>query len=189
MNGFEATAAIRDMEKKMGGHIPIIALTANAMKEDEALCLASGMDYFISKPLRMIELISMVERIPSSGRKINENQKPSESVIHSKEKIIEDMDGDESLLQTIVGLCIEDLPRHAMSLRESIHQNDAKKLEITAHTIKGMAKQFGGHTAGDIAFQLEQKGKKNDFTETETLLPKLLKELDILMLAFKDLVK
>lgn len=51
MNGFEATAAIREIELTRGGHIPIVAMTAHALKEDEEKCLAAGMDTYISKPI------------------------------------------------------------------------------------------------------------------------------------------
>jgi CheY-like chemotaxis protein len=51
LNGFEATAAIREQERRRGGHIPIIAMTAHAFKEDEERCLAAGMDAYISKPI------------------------------------------------------------------------------------------------------------------------------------------
>ncbi len=51
MSGFEATAAIREKERSRGGHIPIIAMTAHALKEDEERCLAAGMDSYISKPI------------------------------------------------------------------------------------------------------------------------------------------
>jgi PAS domain S-box-containing protein len=51
MNGFEATAAIREKERTCGGHIPIVAMTAHALKEDEEKCLAAGMDAYISKPI------------------------------------------------------------------------------------------------------------------------------------------
>jgi CheY-like chemotaxis protein/anti-sigma regulatory factor (Ser/Thr protein kinase) len=51
LNGFEATAAIRGKESSRGGHIPIIAMTAHALKEDENRCLAAGMDAYISKPI------------------------------------------------------------------------------------------------------------------------------------------
>ena len=51
LNGFEATGAIREKERDRGGHIPIIAMTAHALKEDEERCLAAGMDAYISKPI------------------------------------------------------------------------------------------------------------------------------------------
>ncbi len=62
MDGFEATAAIRLREKVTGYHLPIIAMTAHAMKGDEARCLAAGMDGYISKPVRRHELLELVEQ-------------------------------------------------------------------------------------------------------------------------------
>jgi signal transduction histidine kinase/DNA-binding response OmpR family regulator len=62
MDGFEATAAIRLSESGSGIHIPIIALTAHAMKGDQERCLAAGMDAYISKPIRPRELLEMVGR-------------------------------------------------------------------------------------------------------------------------------
>jgi CheY-like chemotaxis protein len=62
MDGFEATAAIRAREKQTGGHIPIVALTANAMKGDEEKCLAAGMDSYLSKPVQPKDLIDLMNR-------------------------------------------------------------------------------------------------------------------------------
>jgi two-component system sensor histidine kinase/response regulator len=63
MDGFEATAAIRQIEKSTGAHIPIIAMTANVLKGDEQRCLAAGMDAYVSKPIRTIELFATIQKI------------------------------------------------------------------------------------------------------------------------------
>ena len=62
MDGFAATKAIRESEKATGRHIPIIAMTAHALKEDEELCIAAGMDAYVSKPIRTAELYSAIEK-------------------------------------------------------------------------------------------------------------------------------
>jgi CheY-like chemotaxis protein len=62
MDGFEATAAIRLREQSSGRHLPIIAMTAHAMRGDQERCLAAGMDGYISKPIRVQELIALLER-------------------------------------------------------------------------------------------------------------------------------
>ncbi|MDQ7054852.1 MAG: response regulator [candidate division KSB1 bacterium] len=66
MNGFEATQRIRDREKSTGEHIPIIAMTAHAMKGDREKCLRAGMDGYISKPIQAEELYKTLEEISSA---------------------------------------------------------------------------------------------------------------------------
>jgi len=64
MDGLEATQAIREMEKHRGSHVPIIAMTAHALKGDRERCLEAGMDAYISKPFKMEELLNQIEKIP-----------------------------------------------------------------------------------------------------------------------------
>jgi len=63
MDGFQATEAIRAREKLTGGHVPIIAMTAHALKGDEERCISAGMDGYVSKPIRTSELYSAIERL------------------------------------------------------------------------------------------------------------------------------
>jgi CheY-like chemotaxis protein len=63
MNGFEATASIREQEQRTGGHLPIIAITAHAIKGDEERCLAAGMDGYLPKPIRPKELFETMDRL------------------------------------------------------------------------------------------------------------------------------
>jgi CheY-like chemotaxis protein len=62
MDGFEATAAIREKEKRTGLHIPVIAMTAHAMTGDRERCLAAGMDGYISKPVMASALLELVSK-------------------------------------------------------------------------------------------------------------------------------
>ena len=63
MNGWEATQAIREKERTTGGRIPIIAMTAHAMKGDDERCFAAGMDDYLTKPIRTEELITALEKV------------------------------------------------------------------------------------------------------------------------------
>jgi len=71
MDGLEATAAIREKEKKTRYHIPIVAMTAHAMKGDRERCLDAGMDDYVSKPLKPEDLLKTIERVIKKSAKIN----------------------------------------------------------------------------------------------------------------------
>ena len=73
MDGFEATAAIRAKEKLTGGHIPIIAMTAHALKGDQERCISAGMDAYVSKPIRTSELFSTIESLLDSKCSVHTN--------------------------------------------------------------------------------------------------------------------
>ncbi len=67
LDGFEATVAIREQEKTTGGHLPIVAMTAHAMQSDHQRCLAAGMDGYVSKPININQLVSVVESVLGNG--------------------------------------------------------------------------------------------------------------------------
>ena len=67
MNGLDATRAIRKREESTGAHTPILALTAHAGKEDIALCLDSGMDGYLSKPINIESLYSAIAKNTRRG--------------------------------------------------------------------------------------------------------------------------
>jgi two-component system, sensor histidine kinase and response regulator len=68
MDGFEATGAIREKEKLTGAHVPIIAMTAHALKGDQERCLAAGMDAFVAKPIRASESFPTIESVLANKR-------------------------------------------------------------------------------------------------------------------------
>ena len=67
MDGFDTTIAIRKQEKLKGGHIPIVALTAHAMKGDQERCLQAGMDGYVSKPIHATQLLTAIESAVKSS--------------------------------------------------------------------------------------------------------------------------
>jgi two-component system sensor histidine kinase/response regulator len=79
VNGFEATATIRKRAASTGRHVPIVALTVDAMKEDRERCLSAGMDAYSTKPVRPNELFAAIERVratrPVSAEVIEDSRK------------------------------------------------------------------------------------------------------------------
>jgi two-component system sensor histidine kinase/response regulator len=80
MDGLEATAAIRAREKQTGAHVPIIAMTAHAMKGDREQCFAAGMDGYVAKPIRSEELLAALEEF-AEKTEVSSDQEPHESEI------------------------------------------------------------------------------------------------------------
>jgi two-component system, sensor histidine kinase and response regulator len=85
MDGFEATAVIRERERQVGRHTPIVAMTAHALKGDEERCLSAGMDAYISKPIRTIELFTTIEKAlgkkPESDAQTDAVETPSKLTV------------------------------------------------------------------------------------------------------------
>jgi two-component system sensor histidine kinase/response regulator len=77
MDGLQATLAIRDGEVKSGKHMPIIAMTAHAMAGDKERCLGAGMDGYVSKPLRIEDLVSAIEEVLTISRRLRESPQPT----------------------------------------------------------------------------------------------------------------
>jgi CheY-like chemotaxis protein len=76
MDGFAATAVIRQREARSGQHIPIIAMTANAMQGDRERCLAAGMDDYVSKPVKYDELVAMLRKWSSPSAEVCTSSRP-----------------------------------------------------------------------------------------------------------------
>jgi CheY-like chemotaxis protein len=72
LDGYAATAEIRKMERESGGHVPIVAMTAHAMKGDREKCLAAGMDDYVSKPIYPEELFRTIERVMTEAGRAKE---------------------------------------------------------------------------------------------------------------------
>ncbi len=181
MNGWEATQAIRDKEKLTGGHIPIVAMTAHAMKGDEQRCRSAGMDAYLTKPIRTQELMTLLDEI--GGRKAG----PPTTDIPSKkstadaidlEATLERLDGDSSLFQELAQLFKEDCPRIVEGMRHAIVLHDAKSLEGCAHTLKGSSANLGALAVSQAAGEIERLAHTGSIESTSVEFRLLQEELE-----------
>ena len=178
MDGLEAALEIRRRERGSGKRIPIVAITAQASELDRQRCFEAGMDAYVTKPVRVAELMSMIEsvipggslmNIDADGRGVMEQQllQLDESVALSR------VGGDRGLLREVVELFLDDYPSVLEKIRAAVSTQDASALEHHAHSLKGSVSTFGAKGAFDAALVLERKGRSGDLSGIEEGLGQL----------------
>jgi two-component system, sensor histidine kinase and response regulator len=186
MGGMEATAAIRLREQETGGHLPIIALTAHAMKGDRERCLAHGFDAYVPKPLKAEELLTTMENlVPSrpAPEPVEVACEPPEETLDTEETLDNDLamasvGGDRELLREIAALFIDDCERLINEVQDAVDRRDAARLRQSAHRLKGSIGHFGAPAVMTQARRLEQMGQSGDLNHCEGALACLLRELE-----------
>ena len=190
MDGLEATAAIREKEKTTGAHIPIIAMTAHAMKGDRERCLEAGMDDYVSKPIKVKELHQVIEgllSIPADSEKGAPEGQLIDDLINRTE-VMERVGGDMELLAEITELFLEDCPKLLSEIQDSIVRRDNAALEHNAHALKGSVSNFAAASAVEAAFKLEKMGSDGDITHADEAYQVLAREIERLEPALSALV-
>jgi signal transduction histidine kinase/CheY-like chemotaxis protein len=187
MGGFEATSAIRALESKGGTRLPIVAMTAHAMKGDRERCLAAGMDEYLTKPLDPRQLCQLVEQIAAGRMPVPIHQSDASGV---SLKVLARVGGDRELLAEISRLFVDDAPRHLERIRQAIDARDGDALLRAAHGLKGAAANFDADGVVSAARTLEEIGRAQQFDEDrlpETAWCALSQEIDRLIGVLKTL--
>jgi PAS domain S-box-containing protein len=182
MDGLEATALIRTRERETGQHVPILVLTAHAMKGDLERCLEAGADGYLSKPLnaaRVFEAIRQVVRpgqaepvVPGPGASAQEEPAPAASAglppVPPEEEVFNEgtalalLAGDRDALKEAVGLFLSGHPRQWTALKEAVERREARAIKRVAHTLKGQVGQLGAGSVAEAAGALEMLGNTGD---------------------------
>jgi PAS domain S-box-containing protein len=189
MNGWEATQAIREKEKTTGEHIPIVALTAHAMKGDEERCLAAGMDSYLTKPIRTQALLAVLDEIGAAKASKNRivGLAPNRPFIGALDLVaaLERLEGDRGLFDEMVQLFKQDCPRVLEAMRGAMTLHDAKTLEHCAHSLKGSSVNLGAlavaHAAEEIeglAHSEQMDGASEQFRILQEEIERLFSELE-----------
>jgi len=191
MNGYEATTAIREKERTTGGHIPIIAMTAHALKGDRERCIAAGMDGYISKPIKTGELVEAIEGsvvIRNTHPELGLSSSPLEEPL-DRQEALSLLEGDVGLLVEIAGLFLEGYKLSLLEIRNAIANRDGEALEFTAHTLKGALASFGARSSFAAAERLETMGRNGQLDGALEAWEALTSQIERLTPALAALLK
>ncbi len=160
MDGYTATREIRNLTSDVR-NIPIIALTAHAIKGDRERCLEAGMDEYVSKPIDSDKLFNVIEQLTGSSEKTVASN--AVSFVLDEESLLEAFDGDWDFLREVVDVFLSDFPGLLEDLHLANKNSDPDKLMRAAHSLKGMLRNFQAEPAAGVAFELEKKGRTAEF--------------------------
>jgi CheY-like chemotaxis protein/HPt (histidine-containing phosphotransfer) domain-containing protein len=181
MDGLEATKHI--LEKYNEKDRPkIIAMTANAMQGDREICLSAGMDDYISKPILIEEVQSVIEKWGRKSNNLN-NIIPKKMKFEKEElldyKIIQGLkelgsDDDNSFLKEVIDLYVEQAPGLIENIKKQFNEKNSLKMSQEAHALKGASLNIGAKKLSEVCKSIELKGKADELEE----IPELIKNLE-----------
>lgn len=207
MNGFDATKIIRHSNKINNNDIPIIALTANAIKGDKEKCLQAGMDDYLPKPVEKKLLIDAINRWLSEKKKavfqaqiIEEYNAPKEQEeVGTKDmndakpvlniiKLKENFDDDMDLVKAILQRYLQDIDKQMEELDKKVKANDITEVGLHTHKMKGAVAAIGGVAFAELMANTESAAKGNKPDELELLLKQIPVELERLKQEIKAII-
>ena len=174
MDGLEATRRI--IEERKDDRPRIIAITANAMKGDEAKCLEAGMDGYLSKPVRIDQLQNILvnwglakqKELPLSPPATKENV-----VDYQLDVLTRLFEMNPKGLRQLILLYQEEARRNLKDMEQAIKENNLQMLARTAHSLKGTSLNLGGNLVGQSCKQLELAAEQNNHAEIQISLENL----------------
>ena len=190
MDGFECTERIREIESRQDSpRLPIIALTAHALKGYEEKCLANDMDGYLSKPIdegKMFEVLKKhaperdyaevperkAEPVPEASPAGDEPPAEELKVI-DLEVALKRVGGNETILKTVAKAFLAASGKQFDDVEKAVKEGDAERLRFTAHTFKGTVLNFEARKTASVAQVLEDMGREGTVEGAEELLEQL----------------
>ncbi|MEK7844739.1 MAG: response regulator, partial [Pseudomonadota bacterium] len=188
MDGFELTKDIR-LKESGQKHIPIIALTANALKGEREHCLSAGMDDYLSKPVQLEDLRSVLEKYLSIHKPVSEIKAQSEAAAKPASEaetvlvplnvhILEELIGnDPATIKEMLQDFRASAEKIAEDLRMAYQVEQFVTVGLIAHKLKSSARSVGALALGELCAEIEQAGKQNDAKALAALLPRFEMEI------------
>ncbi len=183
MDGLDATRAIREKEKSLGGHVVIVAMTAFATKEYHEKCLEAGMDAYVTKPVRIDELNTTLAPLLTQPRR---TAQPAPVPPVDLAAALESVGGDVEIMQEAIVVVLDEVPPQLRALQDAMAQQDARGVEAKAHRLKGVMGNIGGLAARDIAQTLETMGEQGNLAGGADKVKSLTEEIERVIAFYRD---
>lgn len=183
MDGYSATAEIRKRESGCNRHVPIIAMTAHALKGDREKCLAAGMDDYLSKPAKLGEIEAAIRRTTQDSPTACPEGSSQEPQVDSaglwdRTEALDRVGGDESLLNELIEVFFADYPMLASRLTDALARGDIASLREPAHTLKGSLSYLGVPGTARLAQKIESASKEDDAKAAIGLIERFMAEVE-----------
>ncbi len=184
MDGYQLTTAVRDAESINGGHMPIIAITANALEGEGDRCLDIGMDDYLVKPLEMDKLeAALCKWVPVDAMPVSHElsetkpkelgEEPDSGGVINPRALMDIFGDDDATFKEILLDFIEPSENIVTEIMQGFEAKDALAVGTAAHKLKSSARAVGANTLADLCAELETNGKAADWPAIEVGVPKL----------------
>ena len=191
MDGYIATEMIRNEDSSVLNHkIPIVAMTANAMRGDREKCLQAGMDDYVSKPIDPEVLNNIVTKwLLEDNEKAQVQDKSrhlkNDNMIFNKDDLLERLMDDDTLLQSILSAFLDDSEKTILKLNSALAKKDLEGLMTISHNLKGSAGNLSAENLQTKAAEMEQLTIDGDLEQVVNMVPDLVLEINVLKDMFK----
>jgi PAS domain S-box-containing protein len=181
MDGLEATARLREKETSRGGHVPVVAMTAHAMRGDRERCMSAGMDDYVTKPVRPKDLLQVLAKLlgdplaPTPD--LPNSLMGSTGSVLALPELMERLDSDLTLMERLLSLFLQEVPKRAEVLRKALEELDVDAAAQAAHYIKGAAGNLSAQKVMAAAIAVEAAVKDEDFSLAAKHLEEMLAAL------------
>jgi two-component system, sensor histidine kinase and response regulator len=194
MDGLEAIRTVRAKEQTSGLHLPIIALTAHAMKGDREKCLEAGADGYLTKPIRAAELFAALGRIktgniaPDPPPAMAADSVTSSIAVLDLKEALHRM-GDQETLEELARLFLEECPKLMTQIRQSLAESDGIALERSAHSLQGSSASLGAPGISRASQELQKLARSGHWIAARSVFANLEREIAALYSQLSTLLR
>jgi signal transduction histidine kinase/DNA-binding response OmpR family regulator len=188
IDGYEATRRIRALERDgplhaRDGALPVIALTASALKGDLERCFAAGMNDYVSKPIDARRLLAVIARHLKDPRPVSTRPPRSKFAVMDLAGALSRLQGDSALLRRIASQFADGAPDARAKLHAAVERRDAQGVAFASHRLRGQASSFGGEALMMATEALEEAARREGWAAVAAAVPAVDGELDRLLRA------